>query len=314
MTSLPTSPAVLPSPGARPGGGARARLHSRRRNAAALYALPAFAWFVIFLVGPLASVFVMSMQNGTTLIAKSEFVGLRNFERVFADPLFWKAMSNTALQLVIVVPIMVVLGFMLGYYLFLKPPFAGALRIIFFTSSLLSASTKAMIFYSLLSPNGLVNQLLSAVGLDALTTSWLANSATALPVIMIVDLWAGIGFLAILFSAQLTSVSGDIIEASRIDGCGHWRSMWHVAFGMVQGFVGVIAMLQFLWTLFLSATNVLLLTKGGPGTSSQTLSFLIYTKAFEQSDIGYSQAVGVVLFVTGILGAILIRSVLRSRT
>jgi multiple sugar transport system permease protein len=259
-------------------------------------------------------VFVMSMQNGTTLIAKSEFVGLRNFERVFADPLFWKAMSNTALQLVIVVPIMVVLGFMLGYYLFLKPPFAGALRIIFFTSSLLSASTKAMIFYSLLSPNGLVNQLLSAVGLDALTTSWLANSATALPVIMIVDLWAGIGFLAILFSAQLTSVSGDIIEASRIDGCGHWRSMWHVAFGMVQGFVGVIAMLQFLWTLFLSATNVLLLTKGGPGTSSQTLSFLIYTKAFEQSDIGYSQAVGVVLFVTGILGAILIRSVLRSRT
>lgn len=314
MTSLPTSPAVLPPSGARPGGRARARLQSRRRNAAALYALPAFAWFVIFLIGPLASVFVMSTQNGTTLIAKSEFVGLRNFERVFADPLFWKAMSNTALQLVVVVPIMVVLGFMLGYYLFLKPPFAGALRIIFFTSSLLSASTKAMIFYSLLSPNGLVNQLLSAVGLDALTTSWLANSATALPVIMIVDLWAGIGFLAILFSAQLTSVSGDIIEASRIDGCGHWRSMWHVAFGMVQGFVGVIAMLQFLWTLFLSATNVLLLTKGGPGTSSQTLSFLIYTKAFEQSDIGYSQAVGVVLFVTGILGAILIRSVLRSRT
>lgn len=313
MTLAPTSPAAHPTRGAQPGGRARARLHSRRRNAAALFALPAFAWFVIFLVGPLASVFVMSLQNGTTLIAKSDFVGLRNFERIFRDPLFWTAFGNTALQIAVVVPLMVVLGFMLGYYLFLRPPLAGTLRIIFFTSSLLSASTKAMIFYSLLSPNGLVNQLLEGVGLGAFATTWLANKATALPVIMAVDLWAGIGFLAILFGAQLTSVSGEVIEASRIDGCGNWRSMWHIAFGMLRGFVGVIAMLQFLWTLFLSATNVLLLTKGGPGTSSQTLSFLIYTKAFEQSDIGYSQAVGVVLFVVGITGAILIRRVLRSK-
>ncbi len=286
----------------------------RRRNGAALFALPAFFWYLVFLIGPLASVFVISTMNSTTLIAKSEFVGLRNFGRVFTDAEFWAAFGNTGLQILVVVPVMVVLGFMLGYYLFLgNPPLAGVLRIIFFTSSLLSVSTKAMIFYALLAPDGLVNQVLRGIGLDAFATSWLANKATALPVIMVVDLWSGVGFLAILFGAQLTSVSGEIIEASRLDGCGHWRSMWHIAFGMLQGFVGVVAMLQFLWTLFLSATTVLLLTKGGPGTSSQTLSYLIYSKAFEQSDIGYSQAVGVVLFVTGLLGAVIIRKILRSR-
>lgn len=316
MTLGTTAPVVaarsLPG-GARPGRGASQRAARRRRNGAALFALPAFVWFVTFLVGPLVSVFVISTMNTTTLIAKSDFVGLSNFQRVFADKEFWAAFGNTALQIAIVVPVMVALGFMLGYYLFLRPPFAGALRIIFFTSSLLSVSTKAMIFYALLAPDGLVNQLLRGLGLDAFATSWLANKATALPVIMAVDLWSGVGFLAILFSAQLTSVSGEIIEASRIDGCGHWRSMWHVAFGMLQGFIGVIAMLQFLWTLFLSATTVLLLTKGGPGTSSQTLSYLIYSKAFEQSDIGYSQAVGVILFFTGVIGAFLIRKILRSR-
>jgi len=313
--TLGTMPAAARSlsGGAQPAPGRNMKAARRRRNAASLFTLPAFVWYIIFLIGPLVSVFVLSLRNNTTLIAPSDWVGFSNFERVFADKEFWAAFGNTALQIAVVVPVMVLLGFMLGYYLFLKPPFTGALRIIFFTSSLLSVSTKAMIFYALLAPDGLVNQVLRGVGLDAFATSWLANKATALPVIMAVDLWSGIGFLAILFSAQLTSVSGEVIEASRIDGCGHWRSMWHVAFGMLQGFVGVVAMLQFLWTLFLSATTVLLLTKGGPGTSSQTLSYLIYSKAFEQSDIGYSQAVGVILFITGLLGAIGIRQILRSR-
>lgn len=278
-----------------------------------LFALPAFLWYLVFLVGPLASVFVVSLTNATTLIAPREFVGLENFQTMFADDVFWTAVRNTAVQIGVVVPVMVVLGFMLGYYLFLRPPLAGVLRILFFTSALLSVATKAMVFYAILAPDGLVNQGLDAIGLDTLARNWLADPSTTLPVIMAVDLWSGVGFLAVLFGAQLTALPSDVIEASRIDGCGHWRSMWHVAFGMIRGFVGIVAMLQYLWTLFLSAATVLLLTSGGPGTSSVTLSYLVYVKAFQQSDIGYSQAVGVVLFVAGLAGAVAIRSALRSR-
>ncbi|PZF84347.1 transporter [Jiangella anatolica] len=278
-----------------------------------IFAMPAFLWYLVFLVGPLASVFVVSLTNATTLIAPREFVGLENFRTMFGDDVFWMAVRNTAVQVGVVVPVMVVLGFMLGYYLFLRPPLAGLLRILFFTSALLSVATKAMVFYAILAPDGLVNQGLETIGLETLARNWLADPATTLPVIMAVDLWSGVGFLAVLFGAQLTALPADVIEASRIDGCGHWRSMWHVAYGMIRGFVGIVAMLQYLWTLFLSAATVLLLTSGGPGTSSVTLSYLVYSKAFQQSDIGYSQAVGVVLFVLGLAGAVAIRSALRSR-
>lgn len=307
MTTLVQAP-----PGA-PGPAREAARRSRHRDTPMIFAMPAFLWYLVFLVGPLASVFVVSLTNATTLIAPREFVGLENFRTMFGDDVFWTAVRNTAVQIGVVVPVMVVLGFMLGYYLFLRPPLAGLLRILFFTSALLSVATKAMVFYAILAPDGLVNQGLESIGLDVLARNWLADPATTLPVIMAVDLWSGVGFLAVLFGAQLTALPGDVIEASRIDGCGHWRSMWHVAFGMIRGFVGIVAMLQYLWTLFLSAATVLLLTSGGPGTSSVTLSYLVYSKAFQQSDIGYSQAVGVVLFVAGLAGAFAIRSALRSR-
>ena len=292
--------------GIRPGRGPRQRV--------TVLAVPALVWYLIFLVGPLGAVFYYSITDASTIVAPAHVVGLRNFERVLTDDLFWISVRQTLIHVGVSVPVMVVLGFMLGYYLFLRPPGAKVLRILFFTSALLSVSTKSMIFYAILAPKGLVNQTLGFLGLDALTHNWLADPTTTLGVIIAVDLWSGIGFLAILFSAQLTSVSVESIEASRLDGCGHWRSMWHVAFGTIQGFVGVIAMVQFLWSLFLSAGTVLLLTKGGPGTSSFTLSFLVWSKAFEQSDIGYSQAVGVILFVLGIIGAYIIRTALRSRT
>jgi multiple sugar transport system permease protein len=304
--------ATGPLPPAPPGRGAGRR--GAWRRATALLAAPAFVWYLVFLVGPLVSVFVFSLTDASTLIAPRRFTGLDNFRTVLTDDVFWTSAKNTAIQVGVVVPVMVVLGFMLGYYLFLRPPLAGLLRILFFTSALLSVATKAMIFYAILAPDGLVNQGLGGLGLGGLRENWLANPDTVLPVIMATDLWAGVGFLAVLFSAQLTALPTEVIDASRLDGCGNWRTMWHVAFGMIRGFVGVVAMLQYLWTLFLSATTVLLLTRGGPGTSSFTLSFLVWSKAFQQSDIGYSQAVGVILFAVGLAGAVLIRFSLRSKT
>ena len=87
--------------------------------------------------------------------------------------------------------------------------------------------------------------------------------------------------------------------------------MWRIHFPMIRDFVGVVTMLQFLWTLFGSAQNVLLLTQGGPGSSSTTLSFLVYQKAFIAADLGYSQTVGVFLFLAGLAGLLTIRRVFR---
>ena len=211
------------------------------------------------------------------------------------------------------IPIMIPLAFMVGYYLTLKPRGHRVLRVIMFTPGLISISATAMVFYAALGPRGLLNGLLDAIGLSELTTPWLANSETALFTVVAIGLWQGVGYTSVLFAARLESINKDLFEAAKLDGASEWRIMWKIAFPISLDFVGTLTMLQFLWTLFASAGLILLLTRGGPGNTTTTLSLLIYQKAFFENDLGYSQAVGVILFAIGLLGMLLIRSTIKAR-
>lgn len=279
--------------------------------ALAFMTAPALVWYLIFMVGPAVAMLVISTMDWPGLLARAEFSALDNYRQLFADRQFWDACRNTAIHVTVVLVIMVPTSFMLGYYLNTKPAGHRILRVLFFTPALLSVSARAMVFFGVFAPGGLLNTLLTSVGLDGLTTPWLANASTALGVVIFIDLWGGIGFTAILFSARLTSVSQEIYEAAELDGATHWNKMWGIAFPIVKDYVGVVTMLQFLWTLFYSATTVLLLTKGGPGDASTTLSFMVYQQAFIESEIGYSQAVGVLLFAVGLVGMLVISRTIR---
>jgi multiple sugar transport system permease protein len=290
------------------------RPRRRRFNPALLgLSLPAVVWYVFFTIGPLIAMFYIALLEWPGLIAQSTFVGLDNFADVFTDPVFWVAVKNSAIQLAIVLPIMIPLSFMLGYYVSIKPRGHRVLRVILFTPALISLAAKSIIFLSIFAPTGLVNGVLTNIGLGGLATPWLANQSTALATIIVVDLWSGIGYTAILFSARLSAIPPEVFEASELDGAGHWRRMWQIAYPMTRDYFGVLAMLQFIWVLFSSAGTILLLTNGGPGTSSTTLSFLVYDKAFTQSELGYSQAVGVILFFVGIVGMLAIRRAFRPK-
>lgn len=282
-----------------------------RRLALGAMTAPALIWYAFFMFVPAISMVVVSFRNWPGILSPTSFAGLANYQKLVADPTFWAATRNTAVELVIVLVIMIPVSFMLGYYLTLKPRGHRILRVLFFTPALLSVSARAVVFFGVFAPGGLVNGFLKSVGLNSVATSWLANPDTSLGTIIFVDLWGGIGFTAILFAARLSSVSAEVYEAAELDGANHWRKMWRVAFPVIKDYVGVLTMLQFLWILFYSATTVLLLTKGGPGTSSTTLSYMVYSQAFIQSNIGYSQAIGVVLFAVGFAGMVIIRRSIR---
>ncbi|MHC5259502.1 carbohydrate ABC transporter permease [Streptomyces sp. UC4497] len=277
-----------------------------------ILALPALVWYLLFMVGPMVAIFVIAALHWPGMLQPVSFAGLDNFRTVFADPAFWAAVRNTAVQLVIALPVMIVCAYMIGYYVAQRPPGHRVIRYLLFVPGLISTPAKAMVFYAALSPDGLLNGALSGLGLDSLTDAWLASPSTALYCLIAMDIWAGIGFTAVLFAARLSSVPEDLGEAAQLDGAGHWRTMWRIHFPVVRDYVGVVTMLQLLWTLFGSAQHVLLLTQGGPGTSSTTLSFLVYQKAFIEADLGYSQAVGVILFLSGLVGLLTIRRVFRA--
>jgi multiple sugar transport system permease protein len=276
-----------------------------------LFSIPALGWFVFFTIGPLLAMFYISLLNWRSLIGQSSFTGISNYEKVFTTDVFYAALINTAIQLGFMIPIMIPLAFMVGYYLTLKPRGHRVLRVIMFTPGLISISATAMVFYAALGPTGLLNALLDVIGISG--TPWLASQDTALASIIGIGIWQGVGYTAVLFAARLESIPKELFEAAKLDGASEWRIMWRIAFPVSLDFVGTITMLQFLWTLFASAGLILLLTRGGPGFSTTTLSLLIYQKAFFENDLGYSQAVGVILFFIGLAGMLIIRRTIRAK-
>ncbi|MCF8530321.1 MAG: sugar ABC transporter permease [Candidatus Nanopelagicales bacterium] len=278
-----------------------------------LFSIPALAWFVFFTIGPLFAMFYISTLNWRSIIGKSSPAGIANYQNMLSSDVFYTSLINTIIQLALMIPIMIPMAFMVGYYLTLKPRGHRVLRVILFTPGLISISATAMVFYAALGPQGLVNGVLDAIGLEGITRPWLASTQTALLSIIAIGLWQGIGFTAVLFAARLESINKDLFEAAKLDGASEWRIMWRIAFPVSLDFVGTLTMLQFLWTLFSSAGLILLLTRGGPGLSTTTLSLLIYQKAFFENDLGYSQAVGVFLFLFGLIGMLVIRATIKAR-
>ncbi|MEU6733369.1 sugar ABC transporter permease [Streptomyces physcomitrii] len=305
-TTMSASPAPPTPPPKAPRRGA-----ARRGPRTTVMALPALIWYTVFMIGPIGAIFVISVLDWPGMLARVGFAGLDNYRAVLGDQLFWDATRNSAVQLAVAVPTMIAAAFMLGYFLSTKPRGHRVLRVVVFTPALISASAKAMIFWGMFAPNGMLNKVLAGVGLGSLQHAWIADTGTAFGCVIAVDIWAGIGYTATLYAARLDALPDSVHEAAELDGAGHWRRMWRIAFPMVRDYVGVTVMLQFLWTLFTSAQNVLLLTQGGPGNSSTNLSFLVYQKAFVQSDLGYSQAAGVLLFCLGLAGMLLIRRAFR---
>lgn len=273
-------------------------------------ALPALIWYAVFMIGPVVAMFVIAFLSWPGMLTTPTPAGLDNFSRVFADETFWTATANSAIQIVVGLPVMIVLAFLLAFYVVQKPRGHRLLRYLLFIPALISAPATAMVFYAMLNPDGLVNGALRPLGLPG--NEWLADPGTALGAIIAVELWSGIGYSAVLIASRLDGVEGEIVQAARLDGAGDWRLAWRVYWPIAQDFIGVVAMLQFLSMLFNSAQTVLLLTQGGPENATTTLAYLIYRKAFVETDLGYSQAVGVVLFVIGLLGMWAIRRTLRA--
>jgi multiple sugar transport system permease protein len=284
---------------------------ARARVAFAILVLPALIWFLGLMVWPLANMFYLSFFRWNNLLDPKVFIGFDNFTRMFQDEHFWNGVRNSIVYMAVVLPMTLLPGFMLGFFLTRKPPGARWLRLLFFLPSMLSVAAVNLMFVGVYLPDGILNSLLRSFGLDALTRVWLANPQTALGAVIAVDIWSSIGFYGILFYASLSNLSEELFEAARLDGANVWDLMWRIALPLSRDFFGVAMVLNFIWVIYGSAQNVLILTKGGPGDHSLTLGYYLYNQAFVANRMGYSQAIAVFAFVIGLLGILLIRRLTR---
>jgi multiple sugar transport system permease protein len=249
------------------------------------------------------------------LLRPANFIGIANYQKLFADPAFWKVFGNTFTYLIIGTPISLVVAFVVAYFLDRVRVMHGFIRALYFLPFLTTAAALAWVwrwFYQPV-PIGVINGLLSTVGIPQ--QPFLRSVTQALPSIMVTAIWAGLGFQVIIFLAGLRAIPQTYYEAARIDGLGEWAILRKITLPLLKPttvFLVVFSSIGFL-RIFDQVYNMTTNDPGGPLGSTKPIVLLIYQTAFSSFDMGYAAAQTVVLFTILLLVSLLQLWVLRSR-
>ena len=274
-------------------GGSRGRW--RRGLTVTAFLLPAVLVLVGIRIVPLAEAVWLAFTNWDGY-ATPEFVGLENFRLIAGDDVFWQALRNNGLIL-LSLPVWILGPLVLAIALQSRVPGWRVLRVAYFLPAVLSPVIVGTYFSVVLRLEGPFNDLLTAVGLGALARGWLSEPSSAMPVTIVIIIWAGFGVGVLLYLAALGNVDTSLYDAARVDGASTLRLHWHVTVPQVLSvieFYTVVVLVSVFTVLF---PYVYTLTQGGPGYSTTVLDYYVYAAAFVNGRFGYASALGVVLLV-----------------
>jgi raffinose/stachyose/melibiose transport system permease protein len=269
---------------------------SRRTTPPWWFTVPALLLFAFVVLVPSARGVYYAFTDWDGLSPDFSWIGFGNFAEMLDDPAATQAIWHT---LVIAVAITVVqngLGLLLALGVNSTIKSRNVLRVFLFAPALVTPIVSAYLWRNLLGPDGAVNSLLGAVGLDAWRQDWLGDPDIALWSVVAVIVWQYAGYSMVIFLAGLQSIPHEIHEAAAIDGAGAIRRFWSVTRPLLAPAFTVNLMLSIIGGLKLF-DQVYALTGGGPGHATDTLSTLIYKDAFTLGEFGYSIALAAVLAV-----------------
>jgi multiple sugar transport system permease protein len=261
--------------------------------------VPAAVLLLVFLAGPIVWALAGSLTNQALSgpnAANPRFVGADNFARLFADPTFplaiWVTIAFVAGSAVIGQN---VLGLLLAHLFRAgNRVVAAVVGVLVVTAWVLPEIVAAFVSYAFLSADGTLNTILAAVGVTA--PNWLYS--LPLLAIILANTWRGTAFSMLIYRAALDDVPVDIVESSMLDGAGGWQRLRLITLPMIRGAIFTNLLLTTLQTLSVF-TLIWVMTKGGPSNRSSTLPVFAYLQAFQFGDIGYGNAIAVVMLALG---------------
>jgi ABC-type sugar transport system permease subunit len=280
-----------------------------------LFLAPALLLYAGFTVYPVLRTFYNSVHvikpHGI-----EEFVGLANFTALLhADPVFWKAVGNTAVFAVVATIADVLGGLLLALVLFSRAPLAPLLRVVWFTPVLMSYVVVGIIWVWIYDYDwGLANAILRWLGLGAYEQSWLGDPHTALWSVMATHIWKWLGFNMIIFLAALYALPGEVLGAAELDNCGWLAKLVYIIIPMLRPTIVNLVVLSFIGKMMIFDL-VWIMTGGGPLWSTETVSTYVYKRAFDWNtfDLGYPSAIAVLWFVIILVFVVLMTRLLRQR-
>ena len=266
------------------------------------FVLPALLLISVSVLLPALMALVMSFSStGLDVSEPLQFVGLANLKRLITDPMVRRVLVTTFIYLVGVVPPIVLGSLGLAVLVDQRLPGRDLLRGAFYTPVLVSIVVAAIAFRWLYAETGLINGWLSALLGPAFTPiGFLTSPLLALPAVMVVTLWKGLGYYMVIFLAGLQGIPRELYEAAELDGSDGWRQHVDITLPLLRPYVTLVAVVS-----SIAATKVFeevfLMTQGGPADSTRTIVYYVYDQAFAELEISYACTLGLALFLLVLL-------------
>lgn len=267
------------------------------------FLMPALVVYLIFFILPVIAGIGFSFTNWNSMKADISFVGLRNYIEIF-NPRnsYLLAIKNTFIFTIFATIGKIGLGLLLALFFNRKFPTQPILRGIYFMPFAISSLIIGIVFTSVLAPDGVLNAILSAIGLESITRGWLTNKSTALSSVICVEIWKSIGLNMVIFLAGLQMIDRDYYEAAALDGAGKIALFRYITMPFLLPSITINLILNTIHGLKVFDI-VMALTNGGPGNATQVINTFVF-KTYGMGAYGLSNALSTFIFIVTTLIAL----------
>jgi len=252
--------------------------------------------FVLFWLFPLLFALYLSFTDYSPLGGDLAVTGADNYTRLVADGDFWRSVRNTVIFVAGTVPFTTVLALGLALLLNSRIKGRGFFRSAFFFPSITALVVVALIWTSLYARGGILYQMVTAIGLTPPEHGFLFNTATALPGIMLMDIWAAIGYYMLLYLAALQALPQQYFESATLMNASRWQTLRYVIWPALRPMTLLVLVLNTIKS-FQVFVEVYVMTRGGPLGSTETMVYFVYDKGLVKFDMGYASAAAYALFI-----------------
>ena len=252
------------------------------------FAAPALMLMLIFLVIPFFIAIYYSLTNARLVSGPlhTNFVGLGNYIHMLGDDSLHRALLNNSVFGIVMVPVQTGLALLLAILVNQKLRGMAVFRTIYFSPIVTPLVVVAVVWSFLYNPGqGLINEFI-----------WLSNPELALPAIILLSLWQGVGFQMVVYLAGLQGIPESLYEAARVDGAGPWSQFWHITLPQLRNTI-IFVLIATTILSFKLYTQVEVMTQGGPENATATVVWYIVRQSIHNVRVGYPSAIAVIFFL-----------------
>ncbi len=285
-------------------------LRASQRRAGILFSLPVILLTAGLLFLPIIQTFYYSLTTWDGIT--STWIGLDNYQRLVSDSVFWRVLLNN-LFLLASIPFALLIPLLVAFLLHQHVIGWRFFRSVYFFPTAISWVVIGMVSVRVFASQGILNNLLAAIGLGGIHTDMLTNEYTAMLAVILTLIWSVFGTNTIIFITGMATLDRDVYEAARVDGAGSIAIFRFITIPLLMRFIQFAFILTLITSFTALFSLIFVMTTGGPGYGTTTLEFFVYQKAFKQGVFGYAAAIGVVLALIVFAISLAQQRLLRSR-